>query len=141
MTLDRAIEIAREAHAGQIDKGGNPYIEHCLRVMEAVESREEKIVAILHDLIEECPAWTYRRLEAEHASSPIVRAIANLTRGRHQSYRAYIGQIATEDLSTVVKIADLKDNMDLSRIPNPTEADLDRIKKYRINLAFLEQKP
>jgi (p)ppGpp synthase/HD superfamily hydrolase len=63
-TLERAIAIAAEAHAGQTDKAGAPYILHPLRMMMGLTSDEERIVAVLHDVCEDCPGWTFERLEA-----------------------------------------------------------------------------
>lgn len=137
MTLDRAIEIAREAHAGQVDRGGHPYIEHCLRVMDAMETDNQKIVAVLHDLIEDVRRRTVAQYLPEFPEK-LLRVLRTLSRGRARSYREYIGRIACDELARRVKIADLKDNLDLSRIPNRTAKDLGRVKKYKIALAFLE---
>ena len=70
-TLERAIEIARQAHAGQVDKGGADYIGHPLRVMGMGKTEEEKIVGVLHDVVEDSD-WTFEMLESEGFSSEII---------------------------------------------------------------------
>ena len=78
-TLKRAIEIATEAHKGQFDKSGKDYIGHPLRVMEMGKTEEEKIVGVLHDIVEDT-AWTFEALEAEGFSSDIIAALKCVTK-------------------------------------------------------------
>jgi (p)ppGpp synthase/HD superfamily hydrolase len=73
--LQRAIAIATEAHEGQLDKAGAPYVTHPLRVMAALETIEEKMVGVLHDVVEDCPGWTFDRLRAEGFPEPILAAL------------------------------------------------------------------
>ena len=72
MNLEKAIQIAVDAHTGQIDKGNNPYILHPLRVMLSLENEEEQIVGILHDVVEDCDGWTYEKLRSEGFSENIL---------------------------------------------------------------------
>lgn len=129
-TLERAIAIAAEAHAGQSDKGGAPYILHPLRVMMAVGPRNHGIVAVLHDVLEDCPDWTPARLESEGFSPILIDALVALTKQRGESYDAFIQRVKRNPIATRVKLADIADNSDLSRLQNPTEKDYARLEKY-----------
>jgi hypothetical protein len=88
--LERALEIATAAHAGQKDKTGHPYLEHLERVAAAVDTLDEKIVAYLHDVIEKGPGWTRSRLEAEGFSPAIVSAVDALTHGEGEDDEAFV---------------------------------------------------
>jgi (p)ppGpp synthase/HD superfamily hydrolase len=131
-TLKRAIEIAEAAHAGQKDKGGNPYIGHPMRVMHAVDLEEEKIVAILHDVVEDTH-WTLEKLRKEGFSETVLAAIDSVTKRKEQceTYDEFVKRAASNPIGRKVKLADLRDNSDISRIPNPTPEDYKRIEKYR----------
>ncbi|MCW5625086.1 MAG: HD domain-containing protein [Burkholderiales bacterium] len=136
-TLDRAIEIAKAAHDGQTDKAGAPYVTHPLRVMAAVESNDAKIVAALHDVVEDCPGWTFDRLRAEGFSEAVLRGLDAVTKREGEDYEAFIVRAAADPLGRLVKRADLVDNSDLGRISNPTERDFARIEKYHRALALI----
>lgn len=136
-TLERAIQIATEAHAGQVDKGGAPYILHPLRVMLAMETDEERMVAVMHDVLEDCPDFTPARLSVAGFSDDVVIALMTLTRPEGETYAHFIARVARNPLATSVKIADMRDNMDLSRIPNPTDKDRARVAKYERFMAVL----
>jgi (p)ppGpp synthase/HD superfamily hydrolase len=129
-TLERAIAIAAEAHAGQSDKGGAPYILHPLRVMMAVGPRNHGIVAVLHDVLEDCPDWTRERLEDEGFSPILVDALEALTRRKGETYEDFIQRVKRNPIATRVKLADLDDNSDLRRIPKPGPEDFKRLRKY-----------
>lgn len=128
--LEKAIEIALSAHRGKVDKGGFPYILHPLRVMQVMETMEEKIVAMLHDVVEDSDK-TIQNLKEENFSKRILRAVALLTKKENQSYDDYIGAIKKNTLASKVKLADLKDNMNKMRLLNFTERDKARLKKYK----------
>src|SRR4051812_31424399 len=117
-TLERAIAIAAEAHAGQVDKAGAPYILHPLRVMLSVETTDERIVAVLHDVVEDCPGWTAERLRDEGFSTAVLRGVDAVTKRDGESYESFVVRAAADPLGRAVKIADLRDNMDLRRIAN-----------------------
>lgn len=136
--LTRAIQIATEAHDGQVDKGGAPYILHPLRVMLAMSTDEERIVAVLHDVMEDCPAFGPERISQGGFSEAVVDALIALTRRPGETYADFIARVAHNPLATRVKIADMRDNMDLSRIPNPTDKDRKRTDKYLRYLAVLK---
>lgn len=128
-TLTRAIIIATQAHEGQIDKGGNPYILHPLRLATKAPDDESRIVAVLHDVVEDSDI-SLRNLFEEGFSWDVVNAIDCLTHRKGESYDDYILRIKTNSLATTVKLLDLDDNRDLSRIPDPSNKDFERLKKY-----------
>ena len=129
-TLPRAIEIATEAHKGQFDKAGNKYIGHPLRVMEMGRTEEEKIVGVLHDLVEDTD-WTFEMLEAEGFAPEIIAALKCVTKlSENENYDAFIERVRKNPLATAVKINDLTDNMDIRRLPYLSDKDIKRLKKY-----------
>jgi (p)ppGpp synthase/HD superfamily hydrolase len=137
-TLERAICIAASAHAGQVDKAGAPYILHVLRVMLAMSSEEERIVAVLHDVLEDTP-WTVDGLRAEGFGDRIIDAIDGLTRRDGESYEEFIQRAAANAISRRVKLADLADNSDLSRVDAPSQDDRARVLKYERAIESLRQ--
>jgi len=128
-TLDTAISIACRAHAGQKDKAGKPYILHVVRVVLGCSTEEEQIVAALHDVLEDCPDFSESDLVSAGFSQRIVNAVDALTR-RSETYTDYLLRLSDNQLACRVKLADLRDNLDRSRIPNPTGRDLTRWEKY-----------
>lgn len=128
--LDRAILIATNAHQGQIDKGGRPYILHPLRLMFSRKNDIERICAVLHDVIEDTDI-TLDYLRNEGFSEEVLSVLDALTRRSNESYDEFISRILNNKTACYVKLADLCDNMDLSRIQNPSQDDYQRIEKYR----------
>lgn len=128
--------IAYKAHEGQVDKAGKPYILHPLHVMKQVRTIEEQIVALLHDVIEDTDC-TLEDLRKEHFSEKVLEALALMTHDKTVPYMDYIAKIKENPLARAVKIADLHHNMDLKRIPNPTEKDYERLEKYKAALRYL----
>ncbi|MDR2647684.1 MAG: HD domain-containing protein [Oscillospiraceae bacterium] len=128
-TLNKAIEIAAKAHAEQVDKGGNPYILHPLRVMLNCEDETARICAVLHDVIEDTDI-TPDDLRVEGFGEDVIAALDCLTKRNGENYDDFISRVLTNLTACRVKLADLADNMDLTRIPNPTAKDEERIKKY-----------
>ena len=137
-TLERAIAIAAEAHAGQLDKAGAPYILHPLRLMRNLSTADERIVAVLHDLVEDCPEWSFDRLTAEGFSGHVIVALKSVTKREGEDYESFVLRAATDPIGRRVKLADLRDNADLSRIASPTARDLERAEKYRRAIALIE---
>lgn len=135
--LNRAIAIAAEAHAGQNDKAGKPYILHPLRLMAAMTYEDARIVAVLHDVVEDGDGWTLDRLREEGFSDHEVQAIDALTRRRGEEYADYITRLSGNALAVEVKRADLRDNMDLNRLVPRTDEEWDRYAKYARALAYL----
>jgi (p)ppGpp synthase/HD superfamily hydrolase len=135
-TLERAICIAAEAHQGQVDKAGAPYILHVLRVMLSVNSNVDRIVAVLHDVVEDTP-WTLDTLRAEGFGEEIIAAIDCLTRREGEPYDAFIQRVSTNHIGRRVKLADLADNANLSRIQAPSPQDRARVSKYEKAMQLL----
>lgn len=136
-TLEQAIALAAHYHAGQRDKGGQPYILHPLAVMARVEGEEAKTVAVLHDIIEDTPL-TAKDLRARGFSETVVKTVAALTRTRGESRAEAARRVAKNPLARMVKLADLAENMNLARIKNPTAQDIARMEEYRAVKAILE---
>jgi (p)ppGpp synthase/HD superfamily hydrolase len=137
-TLERAIEIAAKAHAGQVDKAGQPYVLHPLRMMLAVTTPEARMAAVLHDVVEDT-AVTLDELRAAGFPATVLEAVEALTKREGEDYEAFIRRVAPNPIAREVKLADLRDNSDLSRISEPTERDRERIKKYSRAIAYLER--
>lgn len=129
MNLEQAISIASLAHEGQLDKGREPYILHPLRVMMKLKDNDLRIVAILHDVVEDTKV-TDIDLITKGLDFELVNVVLTLTRNINESYDEYINSISKNKLAIKVKLADLEDNMDMSRIKNPTQKDYDRANKY-----------
>jgi (p)ppGpp synthase/HD superfamily hydrolase len=127
--LERAIEIAVQAHHGQRDRNGLPYLLHPLRVMCRVETIPQKIVAVLHDVVEDT-AWTFADLEREGFSAEILKALDCVTKREGEPYEEFVGRSAADPLARRVKVADLEDNMDIRRGTGVTPEDADRLRRY-----------
>lgn len=140
--LNKAIRIAEKAHRGQTDKFGTPYIGHIIRVMNYGKTYDEKIVGVLHDVIEDCPKITYEYLLQEGFPNEIVFAIECLTKNSpDQDYTEFIKQTEKSALAVAVKLNDLRDNMDLTRFTRPlTEKDAKRLNKYLTAYLYLKEK-
>lgn len=130
--LDVAIKIAVNAHSGQIDKAGQPYILHPLKVMFTLSNEKDKIVGVLHDVIEDTDI-TYEDLIANgfEGETEILDALKSVTKKDDETYDDFIDRVALNPIGKRVKLADLQDNMDLSRISNLTDKDFERLKKYQ----------
>ena len=154
--LDTAIELAKTAHEGRSletadfgkakgdalhahDKGGHPYIDHPLRVMNNVETVEQKIVAVLHDAVEDSDL-TLEDLRAAGFSEEIVEAIAAITKQEGEKRKDYLKRVMDNPLALKVKIADMSDNADILRIPYPTDKDRERTRIYKKNILKLQKK-
>ena len=133
---DRALQIARRAHAGQLDKGGRPYIEHPIAVAAMVDTEREKAAALLHDVIEDSGV-TAEQLAAKGIDPDVIRAVVALTK-TGEPYDQYLERVKADAIARPVKIADLRHNMDLSRLgKEPDQRDLERLDKYRKALHYL----
>jgi (p)ppGpp synthase/HD superfamily hydrolase len=136
-SLEHAIAIAAEAHRGQKDKAGEPYILHPIRVMLRVSTTEERIVAVLHDLLEDTP-WERVDLEREGFPAGVLDALEALTRKPHETYEQFLVRAAGDPIAIRVKLADLEDNLDASRLQSPTDRDLRRMAKYESARTYLQ---
>lgn len=129
--LSKAISIAVEKHAGHFDKGGNPYILHCITVMLTVDSsiEEVKAAAVLHDVIEDTDA-TYKLLAEAGMTERIIKAVCALTKQRGQTYEEYKQQVKSNPDAVIIKMADLRHNSDITRLKGVSDKDVQRIAKY-----------
>ncbi len=127
--LEKAIEIAVEAHRGQLDKAGKIYILHPMRVMLRGKNETEMIVGILHDVVEDTPI-TIDMLKLEGFSADVLDAVACITKHKGENYGDFIDRILVNPLATQVKLYDIEDNLNRDRIPYPTPKDEARFAKY-----------
>jgi (p)ppGpp synthase/HD superfamily hydrolase len=127
--LEKAILLAAQAHQGQKDKAGAPYILHPLRMMLQMGSETEMVVAVLHDVLEDTP-WTLENLRGEGFSTEVLEALDCLTRRTGENYDDFITRVAGNQLARKVKLADLEDNLNLRRLEILTDQDKARLTRY-----------
>lgn len=142
-SLEKAIEIAKTAHAGRVDKAGQPYINHPLAVMSQLEGEDARCVAVLHDVIEDSKLG-FDDLERMAAPKKVIDALRLIThpadyRGTEEEYIQWIETLARSgnQLAIDVKWADLTHNSDISRIPSPSDRDRRRVEKYKMSKQIL----
>ena len=135
--LNKAIQIALDAHKDQVDKGGQPYILHPLRLMLQMPTEKLQIIAVLHDVLEDSK-YTVSDLKNNGFSSNIIIALQALTKKTGEDYFDFILRVNKNVLARQVKKADICDNLNLKRIKNPSKKDLERVKKYKKALKFLK---
>ncbi len=128
-TIERALAIAATAHTDQLDKGGAPYILHPLRIMMKMPTTESKMVAILHDVVEDSD-WTLENLREEGFSEAVIAGVDCMTRRDDESYATYIERLKTNSLALQVKMGDLTDNMNLLRLNHLDEKAFKRYQRY-----------
>jgi (p)ppGpp synthase/HD superfamily hydrolase len=128
-TLEDAIALAAEAHRGQRDKSGQPYILHPIRVMMRCQTEAQRIAAVLHDVVEDT-GRSFDDLRDLGYPEDVLRALDCLTKRDGEPYEAFVERAASDPIARVVKIADIEDNMDLRRLPDVTEKDVERIGRY-----------
>jgi (p)ppGpp synthase/HD superfamily hydrolase len=152
--LQRAIAIAVEAHDGQTDKGGAPYILHPLRIMMSLKTEEEMIVGVMHDVVEDCSdkGFTWEYLEQQGFSKTVLDALRTVTKtpeeekhfkslsgqDRIDAYLEFVGRAKSNPIGRRVKRADIFDNLNVSRIGELTQKDLDRLNQYKKAIEFLD---
>ena len=151
MNLEKAIKIAVEAHTGQVDKGGNPYILHPLRVMLSLNTEGERIVGVLHDVVEDCDGWTWERLKQQGCNATLIEALQSVSKTPQEEaeyrslsedkklshYLEFIKRAKSNEIGRNVKVADINDNLDISRIDDITERDINRLNRYKEALKLL----
>ncbi|HJL84567.1 MAG TPA: HD domain-containing protein [Candidatus Marinimicrobia bacterium] len=132
MTLERAIAIAAEAHAGQKDRAGAPYILHPIRLMIQMDSEDAMMAAVLHDVVENS-VWTLDDLRKEGFSNEVLNAVDSLTHRdkEGENYWDYIQRAKSDPIAIKVKLADLEDNLNPDRLNAVTEKDEKRFDRYR----------
>ena len=133
---EKAYEIAKKAHLGQVDKAGEDYIKHPEKVASFVKTDEEKAVAYLHDVIEDTEL-TLEDLYEYDFSKEVIEAVDIITKKRGEDYQSYLSSVKKNKLARAVKLADLRHNSDLTRLIKVTEKDIKRKEKYQKAIDFL----
>lgn len=140
MYAQRAYALAKKAHLGQKDKGGNDYIEHPKAVASMMDTDIEKAVAYLHDVVEDTKI-SFDDLKEYGFPNQIIEAVKALTKQKNESYDVYIDRVIKNLIAKKVKLADMKHNSDITRIKNPSQKDYDRCQKYLDKIQYLINKP
>lgn len=136
-TLDEAIQVARRAHEGQLDKGGRPYIGHPLRVMGSLRDEHERMAAVLHDVVEDT-AVTLADLKAAGCPEEVLAAVAAISKQPGEDQTAYLTRVAANPIARAVKRADIADNMSPDRLSRLDTATQERLRaKYESALRVL----
>lgn len=138
ITLGRAIALAAEAHADELDrKTGEAYMLHVMRVTLAVTGEKERIVAALHDVVEHVEGWTFNRLRKRGVADDIIEAVDALTRRHGEDYLDFAERAAANPLARPVKIADLTDNLNAILKTSATGGREEKARKYRDALRLI----
>lgn len=139
--LSDAIHIAVTAHAGQYDKGGNPYILHVLKVMHYLKSEDAELqtIAVLHDIVEDTDI-TYEELCQAGMSERVISAVSCLTKIKGQTQQEYLNAVLSNKDACLVKLQDLRHNTDIRRLKGVTAKDIERVKKYHEMYLTIKQK-
>ena len=136
--IDLALRLCYEYHKGQTDKAGAPYFLHPISVALRVTTESEKITALLHDIIEDTELTLSDLRNFDFAfSDEVIEAVKAITKDPNEDYFEYIYRVKKNPIATAVKIADLKHNLDLSRLSEVTDKDRRRAAKYRKALKIL----
>jgi (p)ppGpp synthase/HD superfamily hydrolase len=138
--LLQALRVARQAHAGQVDKGGSPYLGHVMRVAATVAQGGDELqaVALLHDVVEDTDV-TLDQLARQGFPTPVIEAVDALTKRDGEEYGDYLDRVCANEWARLVKLADLKDNQDLTRIARPTEHDHYRVIFYQAASDYIQR--
>lgn len=137
--LELARQLAKEYHKGQVDKAGVDYFNgHITSVVNGVNTLEEKIVAYLHDILEDTEL-SYLDLMVLEFSDKVINAVMFLTKDKKEKYEDYLKRVKSNELARVVKLSDLTNNMDLSRLKEITEVDKKRLEKYKKAYKYLKE--
>ncbi len=136
--IERALAIALQAHQGQVDKSGQPYILHPIRIMMRLNDDRARVTAILHDVIEDSNI-TFDDLVQAGFDSEIIEALKCLTRAANEDYYDYILRVKKNQLARKVKLADLKDNLDASRLKTLHHKDCQRMERYLSAMKILRE--
>lgn len=141
LLLNTAISIAVDAHTGQFDRGGNPYILHTLKVMHYVKSEDEEVLAmaVLHDSFEDNKNMTAEYFRSRGITERVIAGVLALTKMPGESYDEYKAKVKANIDAVKVKKADLRHNSDIRRLKGVTQKDIDRIAKYHAFYLELDQ--
>lgn len=133
----KAMKLAYEAHLGQVDKAGVPYIFHPIHLAEQMKDEDTTVVALLHDVVEDTK-YTLKDLKDMGFTEKQVEAVSFMTHDKSEPYLNYVKRVKTNPTAKTVKIEDLKHNSDITRVKNPTSKDYDRLeKKYKPAMKIL----
>ena len=132
-----ALIIMLKAHWKQKDKANRWYIYHPLKISFKMKTLDLKIIALLHDVVEDSDITL--NILSKYFNSEIINSINAITRKQNESYMDYIKRVKLDNNAKLVKIEDLKQNLNISKIKNPTKYDIDRCKKYKKALIYLEK--
>ena len=135
---NRSAKLAYEAHQGQYDRSGLPYVFHPFHLAEQMETEETVTAALLHDVVEDTD-YTLEDLRAMGFPDAVLQALALLTHDPAVPYMTYVERLKNNPIARAVKLADLRHNSDLSRLTVVTEKDLARVEKYRKAMKILMQ--
>lgn len=135
----KAMKLCFEAHEGQVDKSGIPYVNHPLHIAEQMDGEYETCAALLHDVIEDT-AYEVDDVRDRGFPEEVVRALELLTHADGVAYLDYVRALSDNEIARKVKVADLRHNSDLSRLDEVTEADRARVARYAQALALLEER-
>ena len=138
--LEKALALALQAHQGQTDKSGLPYILHPIRLMMRVEDSQAKVVALLHDVLEDSD-MTENDLKNAGFDKQIIEAVVCLTKTPSTDYMEYIRRIKKNSLATQVKLVDLEDNLNANRLKEIEQKDCERMARYLQARKILLEKP
>lgn len=133
----KALKLCYEAHRGQVDKSGLPYVFHPFHLAEQMDSEETVIVALLHDVVEDTD-YTLKDIDAMGFPPSVHRALALLTHDKGMPYLEYVAALKSDPIARSVKLADLRHNSDLSRLDAVTQEARERVEKYERAVALLE---
>lgn len=143
--VETAKMIAEQVFKDLFDKGGEPYIGHlervasyCKKYNDSYCTNDITVIAYLHDILRDYSVWTPKHLEDIFGRGIITESIKTLTKRKGEDYETYISNIAKNPLARIVKLADLEDNMSMSRLPEITEKDIERLKKYHKAYTYLK---
>lgn len=137
LIIDKAFEVAQKAHKNQVDISGEPYIFHPMTICNNCDTFETKVVALLHDVIEDSDVTENDLLQLGF-DKEIVDAVVDITKTKDIEYFYYIAKVKSNKIARKVKIEDLKHNCDLSRLKKVKKGDLRRLDKYKEALEYLE---
>lgn len=137
--LAKAISIASTEFQSKMDRGGTPYIMHCLAVMDGVKHLgfEVMTAAVLHDLIEDIHTWNAERLAKEGFSDWVIQLVKILTHLEGEDYLSYIGRVSILEETKAIKLSDLRHNMHPERLPDLSDKTMERMRKYHTAYYFL----
>ena len=135
--INKALRLAYEAHKGQFDKSGVPYVFHPLHLAEQMDDEDSIVAALLHDVVEDT-AYGLEDLRAMGFPAKALEAVALLTHDPAEPYLSYVARVKENPVARRVKLADLRHNSDLSRIQKVTARDLERVEKYAAAIRLLE---